>query len=323
MENLQLSIIVPIYNAEAGLKRCLDSLVNITYKDEYEVVLIDDGSKDCSSSICDEYNKKYDFFKVIHQKNAGVSAARNAGIELATGKYIMFVDSDDYLSPLAIKIIFNEVVKEFDFAIFLSYDIKNKKNNYIPELQKYQKTYNVNLDSVYSAFLKLHSNVPFAKLFFNKTIKNNQVKFPTDISLGEDLIFNLKMLRLSKCVNYIPEALYMHDESTDGLSKKNRFIESVNDFDKMYKELLEFTETMKLNNSHRKEVIKSILQSVTNYSGKLYNNGYSKENIYTVLSTYSWYDMILKTKYCDFKSNLRKVLLKHRYYFIISKIFKC
>ena len=93
----ELSIIVPVYNVEAYIEVCLNSISEQTFTD-WECILIDDGSKDWSGFICDNYSKRDDRFKVVHQKNAGVSAARNVGIELATAPYISFIDPDDYIS---------------------------------------------------------------------------------------------------------------------------------------------------------------------------------------------------------------------------------
>ena len=86
-----VSIIVPVYNAEKDLDRCLNSLISLDYTNSYEVIVIDDGSQDNSRKICDRYKEKYDFIKVIHQENSGVSVARNVGIEYAVGKYIMLL----------------------------------------------------------------------------------------------------------------------------------------------------------------------------------------------------------------------------------------
>ena len=102
--NRQVSVIVPVYNVEDYLKRCLDSLISQTIdKKEMEVILIDDGSTDNSPALCDEYAQKYDYIKVFHVENKGVSNARNFGIDKAQGKYIMYLDSDDYLSKNSVK----------------------------------------------------------------------------------------------------------------------------------------------------------------------------------------------------------------------------
>ena len=93
-----VSIIVPVYNVENYLKRCVDSILAQTFID-YELILVDDGSYDSSDKICDEYAAKFDKIYVIHQKNGGPSAARNAGMSIARGEYFLFCDSDDYVSP--------------------------------------------------------------------------------------------------------------------------------------------------------------------------------------------------------------------------------
>lgn len=94
--NILISVIVPIYNVQPYLNRCIDSLLNQTHKN-LDIILVNDGSTDCCGEICDEYVKKDTRVKVIHKKNGGLSSARNAGLKLATGDYIGFVDSDDYI----------------------------------------------------------------------------------------------------------------------------------------------------------------------------------------------------------------------------------
>ena len=94
MQSELVSVVVPVYNVENYLNRCLDSIVSQTYKN-IEVILVDDGSTDMSSSMCDEWRYRDNRIKVVHKKNAGLGEARNSGIENATGKYICFVDSDD------------------------------------------------------------------------------------------------------------------------------------------------------------------------------------------------------------------------------------
>lgn len=96
-----ISIIVPVYNVEKYLRHCLDSLLKQTYKN-IEVIMIDDGSKDSSGQICDEYANKHENFCVIHKKNAGLGMARNTGLEYVHGEYITFLDSDDYLESAAL-----------------------------------------------------------------------------------------------------------------------------------------------------------------------------------------------------------------------------
>ena len=105
-----VSIIVPIYNVEQYLPACLDSLVNQTLQD-IEIILVDDGSTDKSGQICEEYAQKGKRITVLHKKNGGLSDARNYGIKKSKGKYISFIDSDDYLSEKFISILYENIIK--------------------------------------------------------------------------------------------------------------------------------------------------------------------------------------------------------------------
>ena len=126
-KNNLISIIVPIYNVEKYLKKCIDSIINQTYKN-LEIILVDDGSPDNCGKICDEYAKKDNRIKVIHKENGGVSSARNVGVENATGEYIGFVDSDDYIEKDMYEVLINNLKKEnADISIISNYEVyKNK-----------------------------------------------------------------------------------------------------------------------------------------------------------------------------------------------------
>ncbi len=131
-----ISIIIPVYKVEAYLKECLDSVINQTYKD-LEIILVDDGSPDNSGKMCDEYAQKDSRIKVIHKENGGLSSARNAGLDIATGEYVCFIDSDDVIDERYIEILHNMCVEnnvdiaECGFERFIDAPIfeKNNKNS--------------------------------------------------------------------------------------------------------------------------------------------------------------------------------------------------
>ena len=110
VEKDKISVIVPLFNAETFLNRCVDSIINQTYEN-LEIILVDDGSTDNSPNICDEYKLKDARVKVVHQKNSGVSYARNTGIKCATGKWILWVDSDDYIDPKLCEKVYSTAIK--------------------------------------------------------------------------------------------------------------------------------------------------------------------------------------------------------------------
>lgn len=126
---LKLSVIVPIYKVELYLSKCVDSLLNQDLpKEDYEIVLVDDGSPDGCPAICDEYANTYDNVKVIHRNNGGLSAARNSGIGVAQGKYVQFVDSDDYLESNVLKTLVEKM--EVDGLDILRFNYKNVNEQY-------------------------------------------------------------------------------------------------------------------------------------------------------------------------------------------------
>lgn len=123
---IKYSFIVPVYNTEKYLKKCLDSLVNQTYKD-FEIIVVNDGSTDKSSSIISKYQKKYKNIIVIDKENEGLSMARNRGVQKSSGKYIIFVDSDDYVSNKLLE----EVDKKIDDSDILRFQIATEDEEYI------------------------------------------------------------------------------------------------------------------------------------------------------------------------------------------------
>lgn len=104
----QISVIIPIYNVEKYLSDCVESVLKQTYTD-LEIILVDDGSQDASGQICDDYAKQDSRVQVIHKKNGGLSSARNAGIDQATGQYFFFLDSDDWIAENALELLYKEI----------------------------------------------------------------------------------------------------------------------------------------------------------------------------------------------------------------------
>lgn len=194
MNNPQISVIVPVYNAEKWLRRCVDSILAQTFTD-FELLLIDDGSTDGSPAICDEYAVKDSRVRVFHKPNGGVSSARNLGLDHALGEWICFVDSDDRISNLEVlstsrlsadmvlftlKIV-NDNGFSYDDSLIPLAEAADTKNGY---LKKY---------------LHFHIfNCVCAKLIRKSAI--GILRFDTAIRFGEDALFNL---RLMKSVNSI------------------------------------------------------------------------------------------------------------------------
>lgn len=199
MENKGLiTIIVPAYNVEKYLKKCLESIINQTYKN-LEIILVDDGSTDNSGRICDEYAEKDDRIIVIHQENAGVSSARNKGIEIAKGEYIGFVDGDDYIEENMYEVLYKNLIQfDVDISMCNYYIVKNnqksfhkhdiKKGILINDKKEFLELLNLNY---YRGFL-------WNKLFKTKMLK--QIRLKEDIYVCEDLLLIVQIF--NNCERY-------------------------------------------------------------------------------------------------------------------------
>lgn len=202
-----ISIIVPVYNVEKYLSKCLDSLVNQTYEN-IEIVCVDDGSTDSSGAICDEYAKKDARIKVIHKENGGLSDARNVGLETINGEYVMFIDSDDWIDKDTCDYCIN-TLKLYDVDLILWSYIREYKNNakpkrlfmnesrYFDDQEIKEKIFlrcvglngvelrNVeNMDSIVTAWGKLY-----------KRDKINNIRFKATTEIGtEDALFNIYVM---------------------------------------------------------------------------------------------------------------------------------
>lgn len=230
--NNKISIIVPVYNAERYLSRCIESILVQTYA-EFELLLIDDGSKDGSGEICDEYAKKDRRIRVIHKENGGVSSARNVGIDKAQGDWVAFIDADDYVESCYIQNLYSYVVCEKQL-ILTGYDSKFK----ICRFEEISLNDDDFVRYLIDSKTILHSQ-PWAKLFNLNVIKRSGIYFPLDIHLGEDAIFNLKYYSVVNVVTFAKDVDY-HYEVGNEIS----LIKRINSFDSewnayvMWKELL-------------------------------------------------------------------------------------
>lgn len=208
-----ISVIVPVYKAEKVIARCIESVIAQEYKD-WELILVDDGSPDRSGEICDEYAKKDERILVVHQKNAGASAARNHGIDVAQGEYICFIDADDYVTERYLS-NFGAKDKDVDFAI------QGMTLTFVDESQNHDK-----LPS-FSGILSLREllsqnectldllNGPCCKLYRTEILREHQISFPVGLSYGEDSIFVLAYLYHCDKVNVsaLSNYCYTHENA--------------------------------------------------------------------------------------------------------------
>lgn len=216
-----ISIIVPVYQAEKALSRCIESMCRQSYVD-LEIILVDDGSTDHSGQICDEFAKKDARIRVLHKENEGVSNARNSGLKRATGTYVQFVDSDDYLDAHCCEKLVNAVENTGADIGLCGYHhwyygcdvIKQLPFEGVLLLQQME----LELLELYD---KGFFNMPWNKLFRREAIHQ---MFDPNLSLGEDLLFNLSYMKGAESMVLVKEPLYhyIQDGNVQSLSTQKR-----------------------------------------------------------------------------------------------------
>ena len=196
MNNPNLSIIIPIYKAETCLCKCINSILSQTYRD-FELLLIDDGSPDNSGMLCDEYARKDSRIRVFHKRNGGVSSARNLGIDKSLGKYLIFVDADDWCEPTYVANFFIgfDDVKNVDTFILqgrINDDYIENSSNPVRLKELYYSKERI-LTCIKDNYL-LAFGAPYCKLFSRDIITKHNIRFPIEYSYGEDTTFFLQYL---------------------------------------------------------------------------------------------------------------------------------
>ena len=233
MRNEKISIIVPIYNVEKYLKRCLDSIIEQTYTN-LEIILIDDGSRDNSGNICDEYAKCDSRIKVMHKQNGGVSSSRNAGLSLATGCFIGFVDPDDYISKDMYTILYDELAKNDADISMCGY------KSFSDEKTTFQTSSSTDMYTNIEAIKKLVFDNVFTSHLWNKLYKRElfiDLKFPENRSIYEDVSVIYKLFDRAKKIVYnksVQYGYFQRQESLVGRISEKKMLDSIDAVNERY-----------------------------------------------------------------------------------------
>lgn len=206
---MKISCIVPVYNVEKYLKKCLDSILNQSFKD-FELIIVDDGSTDNSSIICDEYLNIDNRVKVIHKENGGLSDARNRGIEEAIGDYLIFIDSDDYVDSSMFEVLYNLNQKNNTEISACDKAFVYEKSDHIEYGINSNKVYILDPDAAFSVIVDFYRNLGMEmwnKLYSRKLFDN--VRFPKG-KLFEDQDTQYKLIFSANKISYIEKSLYFY-----------------------------------------------------------------------------------------------------------------
>lgn len=252
-----VSVIIPIYNSEKYLDRCIDSICNQSYTN-LEIILINDGSKDRCLSICKEFEIKDTRIKVVDISNGGVSNARNTGLKIATGDFIQFIDSDDFVDKEYVYHLYSVLMNtsaELSVCAIESFDNEENKlddwrvEESVLQFDKIDKELFLNLIQKFLLF------GPVNKLYKAEIIKNNTIVFDTSLSYGEDLLFNFEYFKHINLIAITDKIAYkyVHD-NIDSLSKK-KYKNKTALAKRIHKVLLDFFSKVGLTDKESLEVL--------------------------------------------------------------------
>ena len=224
-----VSIVVPVYNVEKFLDQCINSIINQEYKN-FEIILVDDGSTDNSGNICDDYAKKYKYIHSFHKTNSGLGLTRNYGIERANGKYVMFVDSDDFLGPKSLKKLIMPLSKEkFDTVIGGFTRINNNgeiglKKTYKPNAFFGKEVKDKVMEKMLGNSPRKNDSIKMSvwnNLYSLDLIRKNNLRFISERKyISEDIVWDLDYFQYSESVKIVSSAEYYYRFNPDSLTHK-------------------------------------------------------------------------------------------------------
>ena len=254
MRTPKISIIVPIYKTEQYLPRCIGSILSQSFAD-FELLLVDDGSKDRSGAICDEYAQKDARIRVYHKENGGVSTARNMGLAEAKGEWVYFVDSDDIVLPDALETFVGQIESNIDF-VMAGFCVSDEDGTVLgqPKVQRCcrltaiqaLKEMYVPTDFAYQGYL-------WCKLFKTEVIRLNNLRFVESISFNEDRLFIVEYLCCVNHVAYTTKSVYRYiQRSTSAMGTlkigyNKKFATDFEAYVRMYERIKKFTNDRELN----------------------------------------------------------------------------
>ena len=214
-----ISVIVPVYNDEKNLPRCVDSILRQTHKD-FECLLINDGSTDTCPAICDTYAQKDERVLVYHKKNEGISRTRQFGIERSKGQYTIFVDSDDWIEDSFLENVIKKTERDEADILFMDFFAGNAIGR---ERHIHQKTFCTDIETALRFVLEEKLLSCLWNVIIKKSIcMKNNIVFTDGINYGEDTLFILEILLNNPIVGYLPGVYYHHTYNKNSFTRKNQ-----------------------------------------------------------------------------------------------------
>lgn len=301
---VKISIIIPIFNSERELNRCVDSVLNQNFKD-FEIILINDGSTDRSGFICEEYKKKDNRISIVHCENGGVSKARNIGLSRANGEFIMFMDSDDWIESNTLEVLYKNIDGRELIIYGFVYDLYKKETLIRSSIKSTLSDYNINNSNISEKFRYLFNTIDFSsscnKLFKGSIIRNNNIMFNENMGIFEDLYFNIKVLKKVNDIKIIHNVLYHYTSNNEIFHLNKRKSNICEDILIVADKLLEYIEEININLYDREEI----------YGYCLTIYGLCLKSIATNHKNLNFYDKLIQLKKMSRNRNFMMIIDKY------------
>lgn len=306
----ELSVILPAYNASKTIARALRSLLDQTVSlDRYEILVIDDGSTDDTWEICTSFAETYPNIRVRHQENGGVSSARNHGLNLARGQWVTFVDSDDYVTQDYVNTVVT-TAPDTDYLIFNHFLQEDTKSIVGKPWIKALAGQEIDIHQVMLWICDNRLNSPWDKRFSLSVIQKNKIRFPENIHMGEDLLFNFSY---GSCVSsaFVGSCcIYCYVDNFASATHKCADFKRYTEYETIYHFMMR--------NSNR-DVYRSVtnlsfLRVIAIYAGQLHEAGYSADDIYSLFDKSDMFKNVMLEPSWNIKNILRKIMLRFRFY---------
>ena len=306
-----ISVIVPVYNTEKYLRRCVDSILAQTFTD-FELLLINDGSTDSSGAICDEYAQKDSRVRVFHKENGGVSSARNLGLDNAKGEYIAFVDSDDYIDNRMYECLYNKAIEDDSDIVYSDIRLIFGENSKYYKMAKFSDEKNAMMKNYITHVWTVIWNMIVKKEIYS----NNALYFPQGVSYCEDFWLSVRLMHYAKKISHIDEAFYNYylDNGNSCIHNLNKRTER--EEQTAYLETIDFFKEKGLLNEYEKELSWRVLKSKQELV--LDSNRHNEFlQMFPVSHKY-----IMSCPYINKKLKIMMWLLTHKLGFILNDILK-
>ena len=311
--NIKLSVIVPVYNVDKYLERCLNSLVNQTLK-EIEIIIVNDGSTDNSQKICEEYARKYSQVKLINKNNEGVSKARNIALKEVKGEYLTFIDSDDWIEKDAYEIMYNEAKKKNADIVQCTFrEVMEDGTIYV--LNKFNQNKEYIGEDILREFLLGNINaVVWDKIYKTSIWIDNNIVFPEDLKLVEDQLPTCQVLYNSEKYIVLKDVLYNYYRRLDSCTISNFSAKNMDMITSM-QSIKEFLKEKRMSHYIENEYIVRYVNTVTTFTINKYisNKNHKSKKLKQAFIT----DFRLNTRYyykknfISFKKKIQIFLIKN------------